>query len=446
MSAWSSTPKECVDALLRAVEDAAKPRQDNTTVVVVDVLDRGGSKAPPAAATAAPTIRPSEPDPDATQPLDLAEIEAALRAGEQAAIIHREADYDRSQDRARGPLGWIAAVIVLSGVLGGGYFAYTKGYLNTLVSSGASSPVPSSAPSTVEPKPEPPEAPPVTATKPVVKPTPPIESTQPPVEKPQPPKVASGTATKPTPPAADAGKQVRDPLKAGGDVPLMVVVPRGRFKMGSSSISVHVDEGPQHLVELESFAIGKYEVTVAEYAKFAKATGGGMPAKLRATREEHPMTYVTWDDALAYTKWLSAQTGHSYHQPSEAQWEYAARAGSAAPYWWGYEFNNRAAHCFDCDTGLDSRSPTAVGRFDANAFGLHDTSGNVLEWVYDCFHANYQGAPSDGSVHEGGQCQWRVARGGSYSTPSTSLRNAKRSKYKPTGVFDNVGFRVVRVR
>jgi len=228
--------------------------------------------------------------------------------------------------------------------------------------------------------------------------------------------------------------------------PVMVNVPGARFQMGSTSMSGNYEERPRHPVSVAGFAIGKFEVTVEEYLRFARATGRAVPKSLQGARASHPVTHVTWDDALAYTRWLSKETGAVYRLPSKAQWEYAARGGSASPYWWGFEFKTRMAHCFDCDTGLDPRIPTDVGRFPPNPFGLYDTAGNVSEWVYDCFHETYEGAPDDGAVFEGGQCEWRIARGGSFSNPSTSLRSAKRYKMKPEKKYDNVGFRVIRLR
>jgi formylglycine-generating enzyme required for sulfatase activity len=147
---------------------------------------------------------------------------------------------------------------------------------------------------------------------------------------------------------------------------------------------------------------------------------------------------------LAYAKWLSAQTGKEYSLPSEAQWEYAARAGSTSAYWWGRDLGRANAHCFACDTGLDPRQPTAIGRFAANKFGLFDTAGNVQEWVYDCFHPNYDTAPADGSVYEGGDCTVRVLRGGGYGSGPEALRSSARDKFRYDKGNDQTGFRVMR--
>ena len=190
--------------------------------------------------------------------------------------------------------------------------------------------------------------------------------------------------------------------------------------------------------------MGKYEVTYAEYERFARATRRKLPKSPGASKKTLPVIFVSWDDALAYTQWLSIQTGKKYRLPSEAQWEYAALADTATTYWWGRELGSGRAHCFNCDTGLNPRSPTNVGRFPANLFGLHDTAGNIAEWVSDCWHPNYQDAPTDGSVWEGGDCTYRVARGGSFLNTGKSIRAKKRRKWKSQRGYDSVGFRVVR--
>ncbi len=157
-----------------------------------------------------------------------------------------------------------------------------------------------------------------------------------------------------------------------------------------------------------------------------------------------PVAHVTWDDAFAYAKWLSKETGEKYRLPSEAEWEYAASGGAETPYWWGFEFVKNKAHCFRCGTGLRERSPTNVGRFDPNGVGIHDTAGNVAEWVRDCYHDNYQGAPDDGDVWEGGDCRYRVVRGGAFDSPPPSIRRTKRAKAKSTSGYDTVGIRLAR--
>jgi len=224
----------------------------------------------------------------------------------------------------------------------------------------------------------------------------------------------------------------------------MVAIPAGSFEMGSPSHSVEVSERPKRTVDVPAFSMARYEVTFAEYERFARATGRKAPKNPGVDKKTYPVIFVSWDDALAYTTWLSNQTGKKYRLPTEAQWEYAALADTTTKFWWGRELGSGRAHCFNCDTGLNPRAATNVGRFPANLFGLHDTAGNVAEWVRDCWHPNYQDAPTDGSVWEGGDCSVRVVRGGSFLNTGKSIRAKTRSKWKSQRNFDSVGFRVVR--
>jgi len=254
----------------------------------------------------------------------------------------------------------------------------------------------------------------------------------------------AGSAQQPGPSPAPEAEGFRDPLAGGGEGPRMVPLPAGRFEMGSGAASVRAEERPRHTVEIRPFAIGSYEVTVAEYRRFAEATGRDLPQRRVEEPERTPVTGITWDDAYNYTRWLSRETGKRYRLPSEAEWEYAAGAGARTPFWWGNQAGENRAHCFDCNTGLDPRRPTEIGRFPANPFGLHDTAGNVAEWVHDCWHPNYQDAPGDGSVWEGGDCSQRVVRGGSFSQPSSAMRIQARAAVPATRADDALGFRVAR--
>ena len=239
-------------------------------------------------------------------------------------------------------------------------------------------------------------------------------------------------------------KEFQDDLKDGGKAPVMVVIPAGSFEMGSSSSSRFTDERPRHTVNIKSFAVSKYEVTFVEYDRFAKASDRKLPDDLYMDRKTHPVIYVKWDDAYYYVKWLSEQTGKKYRLLSESEWEYASSTGTKSPFWWGYNEEAGKAHCFGCETGLDPRKPSKVGGFEANKFGLHDTAGNVAEWVRDCWHENYKGAPIDGGVWEGGDCTYRTVRGGAYISPQQSIRSAKRDKLKSDAGYDHVGIRVAR--
>jgi formylglycine-generating enzyme required for sulfatase activity len=224
----------------------------------------------------------------------------------------------------------------------------------------------------------------------------------------------------------------------------MVWLPGGRFTMGGRASTTDFNEHPQHAVAVQPFAISTHEITIAEYAKFAKSTNRKIPKTGDLNAATMPIFFVSWNDTLAYTKWLSTQSGKTYRIPTEAEWEYAVRGGTTTVYWWGRQLGRDNGHCFACETGLDRRQPTKIGRFDPNPFGIYDLTGNVEEWVYDCYNKNYEGAPSDGSVFEGGDCSVRITRGGAYSSGPKALRSSARSKFRFDTGNDSIGIRVVR--
>ncbi len=278
--------------------------------------------------------------------------------------------------------------------------------------------------------------------------------------------------------------------------PLMVTIPAGRFRMGTAVEDRLTDprtgkpatsDGPQHEVEFAtSFAIGKYEVTVAEYAafvadtdyvttdrcmEFSKKDSFSFSADLDWNNVgfeqtgSQPVVCVSFFDARTYADWLSEQTGEHYRLPSEAEWEYAARAGSTGPYHWGddrlqtcdyanvrsqgaWAISKRQAVAdrvegFPCDDGVQQSA--TVGRFQPNAFGLHDVQGNAWEWVADCNHKDYAGAPSDGGVWlDEGRCQFGVIRGGSYLNLVERSSTTVRAGRPQTGGATNMGFRIAR--
>ena len=224
----------------------------------------------------------------------------------------------------------------------------------------------------------------------------------------------------------------------------MAAVGPGTFAMGSDAIRLHPDESPAHDVSVGRFLIGVREITYAEYERFAQSTGTRLPADFDWGRGQRPVADVSWDDANAYAQWLSRQTGHRYRLPSEAEWEYAARGDSSKSYWWGSEPETGRAVCFDCGTPWDGRMPAPVASLAPNPFGLYDTSGNVMEWVGDCWSADYSGAPADARTRTDGDCRYRVARGGAFNKPAVAMRSAARYRFAPDTRIDMLGFRVVR--
>jgi formylglycine-generating enzyme required for sulfatase activity len=248
----------------------------------------------------------------------------------------------------------------------------------------------------------------------------------------------------------------------------MRVLSPGRFVMGSPDAEAgHLpSEGPQHEVRISrSFAIGVYDVTRAEFAVFAREMGNAADSKCdwRSPKargqpisqgDNDPVVCVSWDDAKAYAKWLSSKTRHSYRLPSEAEWEYAARAGSLTPRPWGNHAARDYANygsdqcCAAFAAGHDRWLYTSpVGSFQANGFGLHDMLGNVWQRTEDCGHEKYSGAPRDGSAWlAAGDCTKRMIRGGGWFVPLDQLRSAVRAADPAEFRKNDIGFRLVRER
>ena len=237
---------------------------------------------------------------------------------------------------------------------------------------------------------------------------------------------------------------VRDRLSDGSTGPLMLKLPGGLFTMGKQLALPDEDEGPAHDVRLGEFLIGATEVTFEEYDRFARATGRRLPGDFGWGRGTRPVVDITWADARAYADWLSRRTGKGYRLPSEAEWEYAAGAGQRSFFWWGHKVEPGRAVCFDCGTLWDNRSSAPVASLDANPFGLYDTAGNVMEWVEDCYHPSYEGAPSDGRPWIGESCGFRVARGGAFNKPARSMRTTARQHFAADTRINAIGLRLAR--
>jgi formylglycine-generating enzyme required for sulfatase activity len=231
--------------------------------------------------------------------------------------------------------------------------------------------------------------------------------------------------------------------------PEMVVVPAGEFMMGLSTNEEGrtTSEIAQHKVTITvPFAVSVFEVTFDEWDTCA--TYGNCDPQILDNdfgRGRKPVVNVSWYDAQRYAAWLSKMTGKSYRLLSEAEWEYAARAGTRTSYSWGQEIGKGKANCVGCGSEWDGKRTAPVGSLAANAFGLHDMHGNVSEWVEDCYHTSYRGAPADGRAWTaGGDCSSRILRGGGWNDSPINLRSASRGS---AGMFvrsDSLGFRVAR--
>jgi formylglycine-generating enzyme required for sulfatase activity len=249
-------------------------------------------------------------------------------------------------------------------------------------------------------------------------------------------------------PEAERALRPKGYFRECANCPEMVVVPAGEFMMGSPADEKghSNDEGPQRMVRFfKPFAVSRFEVTFDEWD--ACVAHGGcayqyQPADQGWGRNRRPVINVSWDDAQQYLAWLSRRTGKLYRLLSEAEWEYAARAGSDKPYSWGDDMGKGT--CAGCGSEWDDKQTAPVGSFAANAFGLYDMHGNVWEWVQDCYYDNYNEAPTDGSARVSGECSYRVIRGGSWSYDPRPLRAAVRKWLSSDGRGNILGFRVGR--
>jgi serine/threonine-protein kinase PpkA len=229
--------------------------------------------------------------------------------------------------------------------------------------------------------------------------------------------------------------------------PEFIRIPAGSFIMGDDISSRSAPERKINITK--AFFIGKYEVTFSEYDAFTQATNRPQPGDNSWGRDMQPIINVSWDDAQAYTQWLSKTKGKKYRLPTEAEWEYVARAGTSTRFWWGDSEQNAKGNancrrgCYSSYSGLFGSKTAPVGTYIANPFGVHDTAGNVAEWVQDCYQDHYDKAITSGAAYEEKDCQKRVVRGGSTKNNAPSLASAARD-YNPPETYDEaLGFRIV---
>jgi formylglycine-generating enzyme required for sulfatase activity len=221
--------------------------------------------------------------------------------------------------------------------------------------------------------------------------------------------------------------------------PDMIPLPGGSFAMGSND---DYSERPIHNVTIKAFAIGKFPVTVREWNACVAAKGCALVV---SGKDDAPVTNLNWSDAQQFATWLAAATGKPYRLPSEAEWEYAARGGTSTAFWWGKDVQPGMANCRGCNEPYDSKRPAAVGSFKPNPFGLYDMGGDVGQWVADCWHKDYRGAPTDGSPWiDDGACPSRVFRSGSWKNQPADVRAASRAQFDFNARYPTLGLRVAR--
>ncbi len=280
--------------------------------------------------------------------------------------------------------------------------------------------------------------------------------------------------------ASTANSEEQKYFRECPECPELVVIPSGEFEMGSplEEVGRFDSEGPVHKVVVPAFAMGKHNVTVEEFLTFLRETGyqpppcnllmgfswrspgHGLaypPGSIESPRL--PAVCVNLDDIQAYLFWLNGKVNINtdkskpkngpYRLPSEAEWEYAARAGTTAARWWGTEIGVNNANCNGCGSVWDNRTLAEVDTFGPNPFGLYDMLGNVWQWTDDCWNESYQDAPKDGSAWVTGNCRKHVMRGGSWSNLPIFIRSAARfavdSLRQDLDISTYAGFRVVRI-
>lgn len=403
-SSWSKTARECVYALLKAVEEANKINQDNTTIIVVDIKEKAKQQQEVIEPTTKESLSKSTPSLDTS--------------------------YEYEAPREERSWKWLINLILILIAAGAGYYVWQQGLLDGVIGRLTNEVQEQLKPKVETPAPSQPQPEPAVDPKPKQR-----DLVKQPQASPE-PLVQEVYVDRPDP--------FTDKLNIGGKGPMMIALPAGSFLMGNTSGLISPDETPRHQVTISAFAMSVNEVTYAEYDVYARATGRALPDSSGWDRKTHPVNNVSWDDAQAYASWLSKQTGKKYRLPSEAEWEYAARGGQRTTYWWGSDKGKGNAHCFDCGSDLNTNKPAKVGSYKSNAYGLNDTAGNLYEWVHDCYHRNYTDAPADGSVWEGGDCSVRVVRGGSYRSPASSMRVENRETFPSNKGQYNVGIRLAR--
>jgi formylglycine-generating enzyme required for sulfatase activity/class 3 adenylate cyclase len=244
-----------------------------------------------------------------------------------------------------------------------------------------------------------------------------------------PAKSAAPVAPVPSP-SAQPASSVREPE--------MVALRGGSFAMGSNE---DVSEKPVHQLTLKPFAIGKFPVSVREWNECAAAKACGFVAN---GQEDAPVTNLSWSDAKQYAAWLAEATRKPYRLLTEAEWEYAARGGTQTRYWWGDQLQSGMANCKNCSETATTEQPTKVGSSKPNPFGLYEMGGGVDQWVEDCWHKNYQGAPADGSAWVEGQCASHVIRSGSWRNDARYVRPSNRDSYDTEVRYPTHGLRIAQ--
>jgi formylglycine-generating enzyme required for sulfatase activity len=327
-------------------------------------------------------------------------------------VLPDPAAFNRTRRRRENILIFLLSLVLL--VIASGVFWYLVWQPRGRVGDQASVPV---SPETQKPLAPPPP--------PALKQAAPLPQTSPP----------PATATPQAAPQARPASAATQPASVIRE-PQMNTIGGGSFTMGSND---DVTERPTHKVTIKPFAIGRYPVSVREWNECAAAKACAFVAQ---GKDDAPVTNVSWSDAKQFVAWLAGATRKPYRLPSEAEWEYAARGGTQTKYWWGDQFQSGMANCRNCNEAPGAEQPIKVGSFKPNPLGLYDMGGSVDQWVEDCWHKNYQGAPADGSAWVEGECGSHVIRSGSWKNDAQYVRPSNRDSYDTNVRYPTHGFRV----
>jgi formylglycine-generating enzyme required for sulfatase activity/class 3 adenylate cyclase len=339
-------------------------------------------------------------------------------------VLPDAAAYNMTRKRRETVLIFLLSLTLL--IIAGSVLWYLLWQPSTRMADGASAPASSQTqpkPAVTQPAPQPQTAPSgalgTQQAAPNVQPLSPAAPTAPQV---------SPTPASPATPGAQRASAMPEPE--------MIPLRGGAFAMGSNE---DISEKPVHQVTIKPFAISKYPITVREWNECAAAKACTFAA---TGKDDAPITNVSWSDAKQFVAWLAGATQKPYRLPSEAEWEYAARGDTRTKYWWGDQLKPGMANCKNCTDTASAEQPLKVGSFKPNPFGLYDMGGGVDQWVEDCWHRTYQGAPSDGSPWSAGDCSSHVVRSGSWKSDPTYVRPANRDNYDTNVRYPTHGFRV----
>ncbi|MCK5718856.1 MAG: SUMF1/EgtB/PvdO family nonheme iron enzyme [Thiomargarita sp.] len=238
------------------------------------------------------------------------------------------------------------------------------------------------------------------------------------------------------------GAIFRDKMQNGHLGPEMVIIPAGYFQMGNFNNRSNSDEQLVQWLFVNSFTMGRYEITFDEYDYFAKVTGRKKTDDQNWGRKDRPVINVSMRDAIAYVKWLNKQTNRHYRLPTEAEWEYAARAGNNSQYWWGNEMDTGYANCDGCGSRWDNKKTAPINSFFNNPFNLHDMLGNVYEWTCSIYEENPL-QPKQYCMNSFNSNDFYALRGGSWYSLPKHISVFSRFRAKATYYDKTIGFRVV---